>query len=166
MRNPKDVAVSLFFHRKRIPLAFHPDEDWDTFWEKFIEGKVNYGNYFDHLLSWWPHRDDKNMLFMNYEDMKKDLAAAISQVASFVGADISSDVIAKIAALTDFDTMKNDDTANLSELKPYDRPNSTDFMRKGEVGDWKNHLSPEQSAEMDAICAQRLEGTGLEFQYE
>ena len=62
--------------------------------------------------------------------------------------------------------MKNDDTANMSELKPYERPNSTDFMRKGEVGDWKNHLSPEQSAEIDAICARRLEGTGLEFQYE
>ena len=82
MRNPKDVAVSLFFQQKRIP--FHPDEDWGTFWKKFIEGKVEYGNYFDHLLSWWPHRDDENVLFMKYEDMKKDLPAAVSQVASFI----------------------------------------------------------------------------------
>ena len=104
---------------------------------------------------------------MKYEDMKKDLPVAVSQVASFIGADISSDVIGKIAVLTDFEYMKNDDTANMSELKPYLRPDrSTEFMRKGEVGDWKNYLSPEQSAEMDAICAQRLEGTGLEFQYE
>ena len=84
-----------------------------------------------------------------------------------MGADVSSDVIAKIAALTDFEYMKNDDTVNQSELKPFLRPDcSIEFMRKGEVSDWKNCLSPEQSAEMDAICAQKLKGTGLEFQYE
>ncbi len=40
------------------------------------------------------------------------------------------------------------------------------FMRKGIVGDWKNFLSAEQSAEMDTICVNRLRDTGLEFQYE
>ena len=93
-RNLKDVAVSQYFFNKRVP--YHPDDDWDTFWKKFIEGEVNYGNYFDHLLSWWPHRDDENVLFIKYEDMKKDLPAAVSQVASFIGANTSSDVIGKI----------------------------------------------------------------------
>ena len=88
MRYPKDVAVSCHFHHLLLP-----DYDWETFWKKFIEGEVEYGNYFDHLLSWWSHRDDENVLFMKYEDMKKDLPAAVSQVASFIGADISSDVI-------------------------------------------------------------------------
>ena len=73
-----------------------------------------YGEYFDHLLSWWPHRDDENVLFMKYEDMKKDLSAAVSQVASFIGADISNDVIGKIADMTSFDKMKSDNTANYS----------------------------------------------------
>ena len=128
---------------------------------KFIKGEMNFGNYFDHLLSWWPHRDDKNVLFMKYEDMKKDLPAAVSQVALFIGADISSDVIAKISTLTDFDSMKKDTTTCKS------LPNqSHKFYRKGTVGDWKNYLSPEQTAEIDAICAQRLEGTGLKFQYK
>ena len=142
-----------------------PYGDWDSFWEQYVEGKLGFGDYIDHLLSWWPHRDDENVLIMKYEDMKKDLPAAVSQVASFIGANISSDVIAKIAALTDFDTMKKDATANYSEMKPLTQPGSEDFMRKGKVGDWKNHLSPEQSAQMDAICAQKLKGTGLEFQY-
>ena len=164
MRNPKDVAVSYYFHNQRFPP--YPEESWDTHWEKYVGGKLDFGDYFDHLLSWWPHRDDENVLFMSFEDMKKDLTAAVSQVASFIGADLSSEVIAKIAALTDFNTMKDDDTTNHSDAKPILRPDSTDFMRKGEVGDWKNYLSPEQSAEMDAICAQKLVGTGLEFKYE
>ena len=165
MRNPKDITVSAYFHNVRNP--FYPDNGWDAYWKNFIAGEVEYGNYFDHVLSWWPHRDDENVLVMKYEDMKKDLPAAVSQVASFMGADVSSDVIAKIATLTDFEYMKNDDTVNQSETKPYVRPSSTtDFLRKGEVGDWKNYLSPEQSAQMDAICAQKLKGTGLEFQYD
>ena len=163
IRNPKDVAVSYYFHLNTMPNS--PYGDWDSFWEQYVEGKLGFGDYIDHLLSWWPHRDDENVLIMKYEDMKKDLPAAVSQVASFIGANISSDVIAKIAALTDFDTMKKDATANYSEMKPLTQPGSEDFMRKGKVGDWKNHLSPEQSAQMDAICAQKLKGTGLEFQY-
>ena len=69
MRNPKDVAVSSYFHLKRIPL--YPDNGWDAHWNNFIAGEVEHGNYFDHLLSWWSHRDDKNVLFMKYEDMKE-----------------------------------------------------------------------------------------------
>ena len=159
MRNPKDAAVSRYFHKKNLP--YYPKCDWDTFWKEFIEGELTFGNYFDHLLSWWPHRDDENALFMKYEDMKKDLPAAVSQVASFMGTDISSDVIAKIATLTDFKSMKKESTAHRSVFTK-----SGNFFRKGMVGDWKNHLSPEQSAEIDAICAQRLEGTGLEFDYQ
>ena len=162
VRNPKDVAVSFYFQARLITL---PDIEWDDFWRKYVTGEVGFGNYFDHLLSWLPHKDDKNVLFLKYEDMKKDLPGAVSQIALFVGADLSSDVIAKIADLTSFDKMKKDDAANYS-WTPVHKTAETKFMRKGTVGDWKNYLTEEQSAEMDAICAEKPKGTGLEFQYE
>ena len=130
-----------------------------------MAGEVYFGNYFDHLLSWFPHRDVKNVLFLKYEDMKKDLPGAVSRIASFVEADLSSDVIAKISDFTSFDKMKKDNAANYS-WTPLHKTSETKFLRKGTVGDWKNYLTEEQSAEMDAICAERLKGTGLEFQYE
>ena len=74
-RNSKDVAVSLFFHNRARSL---PDIEWDAFWKKYIEGDLYFGNYFDHLVSWWPHRNDENMLFLKYEDMKKNLPQAVS----------------------------------------------------------------------------------------
>ncbi len=61
------------------------DLDWGAFWKKFISGDVMYGDYFDHVLGWWHHKDDKNVLFLKYEDMKKDLPHAVSQIASFMG---------------------------------------------------------------------------------
>ena len=62
--------------------------------------------------------------------------------------------------------MKDDNTANLSWSQFPQKEGTPKFMRRGVVGDWKNFLSAEQSAEIDMICAERLKGTGLEFGYE
>jgi hypothetical protein len=159
-RNPKDAAVSFFFQCR---IVFFPGIEWDDFWKKFVNGEVEFGNYFDHLLSWLPHKDDKNVLFLKYEDMKRDLPGAVSQIASFLEADLSSDVIDKIADLTTFEKMKNDNSANLSWLR-LRKKKGDEFMRKGIVGDWKNFFTAEQSAEMDSICAEKL--NGFEFRYE
>ena len=164
-RNPKDVAVSFYFHSKH----WHPflkDVDWNSFFRGYIDGEVWYGNFFDHVVSWWPHRNDSNVLFLKYEDMKKNLPQAVSQIASFIGIDLSDDVVSKIAEMTTFDNMKKDDTANRSWMKEHHEEFASNFMRKGVVGDWKNFLTPKQSAEIDSLCAQRLKDIGLEFDYE
>lgn len=162
-RNPKDVAVSCFFHNK---LRYFPDIEWDSFWEKYVSGQLEFGNYIDHILSWLPHKDDKNVLFITYEYMKKDLKQAVSRMATFMGANLSDDVVSKIADMTTFDNMKKDDTANYSWQEMFQKQDVQPFLRKGVVGDWKNFLSAEQSAQMDAICAERLKGTGMIFEYE
>ena len=162
-RNPKDVAVSSYFQSK---LLLFPGIEWDAFWKKYMAGDLYYGNYFDHLLSWLPHKDDKNVLFLKYEDMKRDLPRAVSTIASFIGANLSSEVVAKIADLTSFKNMKEDSTANKSWSHHRDEEGASKFLRKGIVGDWKNFLTVKQSAEIDTICANIRKGTGLDFRYE
>ena len=54
-----------------------------------VAGNVLYGNCIDHFLSWWPHKDKDNILFLKYEDMKRDSHGAVSQIASFIDADLS-----------------------------------------------------------------------------
>ena len=161
-RNPKDVAVSSYVQAELV--LFHGME-WDAFWKKYITGDLYYGDYFDHLLSWLPHKDDKNVLFLKYEDMKRDLPGAVSTIASFMGADLSSEVVAKIADLTSFKNMKEDDTVNYSWSIFHQKEGAAKFLRKGIVGDWKNFLTAEQSAEIDSICAERLKDTGFIFRY-
>ncbi len=63
IRNPKDASVSGYYHTKKL---FFPDLEWDIFFEQFIVGEVIYGDFFEHLLSWLPHKDDKNVLFVKY----------------------------------------------------------------------------------------------------
>ncbi len=69
VRNPKDVASSLFCFTK----CYSDSEslEWNTFWKTYMVGDVPYSDYFDNLLSWWPHINDQNVLFLMYEDMKE-----------------------------------------------------------------------------------------------
>ena len=165
VRNPKDVAVSFFFHYCRGHVIPGANLEWSLFFRNFIYGNLEFGDYFDHVLSWWAHKDDENVLLLTFEDMKKDLPTAVARIAKFIECDVTDEVIAKVAAKTSFDVMKNDDTANYSWVPPEFVKPGTTFMRKGEVGDWRNYFTPEQSAEMDKICRERLNGSGLEFDF-
>ena len=159
IRNPKDVAVSYFHHYRSF--MFLPPPGWDEFFEKFLKGEVYFGDYFDCALSWWVHKDDDNVLFLKYEDMKKDLPFTVAQIAKFIRQDISKEVVDEIARKTIFSNMKDDNSTNYMWMSKFRRPNEATFMRKGVVGHWKNYFTPEQTAWLDSVYIKRLKGTGL-----
>ena len=87
-RNPKDLATSFYHHYR----AYHvPGMEWKEFFEYFL---VEFGDYFDHVLSWWAHKDDDNVLFIKFEDLKQDPVTTIAQIATFMGySNLSQEVI-------------------------------------------------------------------------
>ena len=52
------------------------------------------------------------MLFLKYEDMKKDLGTAVVRMAKFMGQDISQELVDEIEHRTTFSNMKKDSSAN------------------------------------------------------
>ena len=76
-----------------------------------MKGEVEFSDYFNHVLSWWNHKDDRNVFFIKYEDM---LSSAIVKIAKFIDRDIEEDVVAKIAEETTFTKMKENPMANKS----------------------------------------------------
>ena len=42
-------------------------------------------SYFHHLASWWPHRNDSNVLLLFYEDLKECYESSVHSVAEFMG---------------------------------------------------------------------------------
>ena len=86
-----------------------------------MDSRLEFGSYFDNLVSWWPHRNGNDMLFLKYKDMKKNPKDVISQIARFIGVDgLSQDIVTKIAESMSFEKMKADDTANMSWLRIFD----------------------------------------------
>ena len=132
-RNPKDVAVSFYFHYLRLQVKSECKLEWDIFFRNFVDGKVIFGNFFSHVLSWWAHKDDQNVLFLTFEEMKKDLPCVVARIAKFIEVDISEEVIAKVSEKSTFDYMKDDNTANYSWLFLPENPHIAPHLRKGEL---------------------------------
>ena len=164
-RNPKDLAVSFYYHVRGFK-HHHFTGTFGEYLELFIEGKNAYGSWFDHVLGWWKHKDSPNILFIKYEDMKKDTPAVIKKIAEFMGCNLEAEVIKRIAEQTDFGIMKDNPAANFSWMTADRIPSEPPFMRKGVVGDWKNHFTEEQSAMFDALYSEKMKGSGLDFDFE
>ena len=99
-----------------------------------------------------------NVLFLKYEDMKKDITSAVSRIARFIWQSVSQELVEEIS-------MKKDNSANYEWIRKYQKPSATNFLRKGEVGDWKNYFTPEQIARLDAVYEEKMKGSGLDFEY-
>ena len=103
-------------------------------------------------------------MFTTYEEMSADINTVIHKVAHFVGRPLSDEQVTKIAHHCGFDNMSKNERA-VGVFDKFLNNDISKFMRKGKVGDWKNHFTPEQNEEYDRIIAEKLGGTGLVFDY-
>ena len=160
-RNPKDVVVSLF-HFLIVNKFLPPDQNWSDFLSTFLKGDIGYGSWFDHVLGWWTHKDEPNVLFLKYEDLKKDLTTSIETIANFIGCTVNKEGLEAIVKQSEFESMKNNPLVNYSWESAHQ---ANPFMRKGVVGDWKNKFTDDQSAMFDAIYVERMKESHLVFDF-
>jgi len=52
---------------------------------------VIYTPFFPHVLDAWNKRHHPNLLFIFYEDLKRDLRGQLEKIATFLGKDLSQD---------------------------------------------------------------------------
>lgn len=71
-RNPWDCFIYYLYHTKNWPGSKNQDVTSEDFFNLFVNGKTEYGDFFDHLLPWYDRKDDANVLFLTYEQMKED----------------------------------------------------------------------------------------------
>ena len=89
-------------------------------------------------------------------------------MADFVGRSLSDEVIQRIAKHCSFDEMKTNNMVNRENLPIKDLfdMSETKFMRKGIIGDWKNHFTEEQSRLFDITYNDKLKAMGLSLCYD
>ncbi|XP_048859774.1 sulfotransferase 2B1-like isoform X2 [Brienomyrus brachyistius] len=162
-RNPKDVAVSSFYFHKMASFLDDPGT-FDEFLDKFLSGQVMFGKWTDHVKSWRNTDLGDRILYINYEDLVKDLTGALVKMSQFLGREHTPEILQKVAMHCSFSSMKNNIMSNYS-LVPQDIMNSSksSFMRKGIAGDWKNHFSPEQDGKFTTILKEEMKGTSFKL---
>uniref|UniRef100_R7WBQ3 Sulfotransferase n=1 Tax=Aegilops tauschii TaxID=37682 RepID=R7WBQ3_AEGTA len=100
----------------------------------------------DALVSQWS--------FVNkYEEMSQDPAACVRKLAEFIGRPFAMEEEEEAGAV--------DAIVNLCSFDHMTALDNSWFFRRGLVGDWKNHLSPETARRIDAITKARFKDREL-----
>ncbi|XP_018419351.1 PREDICTED: amine sulfotransferase-like [Nanorana parkeri] len=166
MRNPKD-AMKSFYHFQDMAVLAEKSPDFQHFFEKFLDGEVFAGKWFDHIRGWYTHKDEYNILILKYEDMIKDLRSVVKQISTFLGIKLDDEAMDIVVKKASFNEMKKDPLAN-KENMPEDiiDNKSGSFMRKGQVGDWKNTLTVAQSELFDKLFQEKMGDLSLNFTWQ
>uniref|UniRef100_A0A8C4XHL1 Sulfotransferase n=1 Tax=Erpetoichthys calabaricus TaxID=27687 RepID=A0A8C4XHL1_ERPCA len=157
-RNAKDILVSYFFFHKITPILPHAGT-WDDFFESFLSGNVVWGSWFDHVTGWWDVREKHQILYVFYED--------ILQVSLHLSLGKWSLCTREIVKHTSFNMMKDNPMTNFSRMPTcIVDVRISPFMRKGQVGDWKNHFTVAQNQRFEEEYRRRMAKTSLRFRTE
>uniref|UniRef100_A0A8C6SQ13 Sulfotransferase n=1 Tax=Neogobius melanostomus TaxID=47308 RepID=A0A8C6SQ13_9GOBI len=171
MRNPKDIIVSFYYFHQMT--GFWKIREHLTTYLFFcsLQKKMNktlwfnvlllvvFGKWTDHVKSWKHNNLGDRIMFITYEEMKEDLPAALRRISSFLGKNLSDETIHTIAEHCSFNAMKDNPMSNFSLVpKTYMDSDKSTFFRKGVVGDWKNHFTPEQLSRFTSTINKEMEG--------
>jgi len=154
MRDPKDVAVSLYCHLRGTGLTdFMTNASFDEFLKQYMRNgdEVYYGLWEKHVENWLSKRNELNMLVLMYENMKANPRKEIERIGNFLGLDLTEAQIEDVAEKTTIEYMKKE-----ANVIADDSGQTSSILRKGKVGDWKNYFVDQEEAEKLTNIAQGL----------
>ncbi|CAJ1084941.1 cytosolic sulfotransferase 3-like [Xyrichtys novacula] len=164
-RNAKDIVTS-YFNFERMSVLNPDPGDWSSYFQRFMDGKVLFGSWYDHVNGWWKKKQTYSCIhYMFYEDLIEDTARELDKICSFLGLSPTVEEKESIVSEVQFDAMKKNKVVNHDELRTM-KVNISPFMRKGKVGDWKNHFTVAQNEEFDKHYEKKMKDPILKFRNE
>ncbi|KAL5549756.1 hypothetical protein UlMin_004987 [Ulmus minor] len=170
-RNPLDIIVSHWHFATRAQCD---QEEGSKLWtlEEFVNaycrGEEVFGPFWDHMLSYRKESKEnpEKVLFLKYEDLKQDTSSEVKKIAKFIGFPFSLEeekkgIVEEILKLCSLGNLKELDVNKHGKFMPYFDNKS--YFRKGEVGDWKNHLDTSMVERVNKLIQEKLCGPGLTF---
>ncbi|XP_033728755.1 sulfotransferase 1A2-like [Pecten maximus] len=167
-RNPKDTAVSMYYFMKNLNAVVL--NGYETSWEHFIESymkeKMPYNSWYEHVKAWLDFKKthpEIPILFIAFEDMKKDLRGCVQKIAEHLGSKQDPEFLDEVTDKCQFSSMSRAKKSK-EELKMGIGGNNP-FYRKGDVGDWKNVFTVAQNEMFDAIAKESMADIDLDIKY-
>ncbi|XP_008780053.2 flavonol 3-sulfotransferase-like [Phoenix dactylifera] len=136
--------------------------------EMFCEGICPSGPIWSHVLEYWEEslRRPEKVLFLKYEEMMEEPMSHAKRLAEFVGCPFSLEeeregVVEEILKLCSFEKLRNLEVNKMHKRDAVHLAKFDSLFRKGKVGDWRNHMSPEMARNLDEITQQNFKDSGL-----
>ena len=164
LRDPKDAFVSSYFFIRDV--IFGPLMPPVPVWLRmFCEGTMPF-SWSAHVDGAWKHRHLPNVLVLTYEDMQKDLPAAVRTIAAFMGVALTRNEFARVCEKSSFASMQEvNHKFTPPALSPW-AATTRWMMRRGVSGGSSELLSTGQQRVIDDHCRADLRRLGSDFPYD
>lgn len=175
VRDPRDVMVSLFFHRIRnmgntpgrkkqfekiFPGGLSADHISSQL-SKFIElefddprygAHINWSEFVDSAIKEINDEDGMDsIVLVKYEDMISRPVDTLSSTLSCFGFDLSVDLISQSVKIHDKSWGNKNFIGN---------PGETTYVRSGQIGEWRQVFNQESGKTLSRYCGARLVSLG------
>lgn len=157
-RNPKDVIVSYFYLQTNPIFGF--SGDFETYVQFFIDDLAPGGSpYWKHVLEGWNRRHDKNVHFMFYEDLLKNMDDSIKKLASFLEKPLNDEDLPKLKEHLKFDNFKKNPAITIVREG---MSSNQEFIRRGKIGG-NPEVTEQISKKVDKWIRENLINCDLKF---
>ncbi|HEY2774305.1 MAG TPA: sulfotransferase domain-containing protein [Candidatus Binatia bacterium] len=121
--------------------AMPPQEDI----HEFFNGWMQDGGFFHFLNGYWELRDQPNVLFVHFDDLKANLEGEVRRIAAFLGIPIDEKRLPGILERCSFAWMKSH-ADRIGDFGQMFVGGAESFLFKGTNGRWQGVLTPEELA--------------------
>ncbi len=170
VRDPRDVAVSQFFHWRFRTKAWkkdmndYPAHGADCSVFDFVREDTGGLPRIIDFMNLWAREKDKLCahLVIRYEDMRRTPAETLSEIAAFLEIPANAAQIAEAVEYASYENMKKKESdqsfqSSGGRLKPGDAGNPDSYkVRRAKVGGYRDYFDDAQLAEIDAMVTERL----------
>ena len=167
VRDPRDVAPSLANHNRSSideAIAFMNDQRCGLLRQNPTGSTRSSGKSCRaraaHIASWLDQTDIPVHL-IRYEDMQADTKATFRAALDFAGRPASDDDIRRAVSYADFAELRRQEQDKGFAETPR-RPGGL-FFRRGQAGAWRDELTTEQVARLEAAHAPMMRRLGYEL---
>ncbi len=167
VRDPRDVAPSLANHNQTsIDVAINFMNDRSAAF--CAKPRAQHNQLRQQLLGWsghvasWLEQTDIPVHLVRYEDMQADTVGVFRRALKFADRPASDEDIRQAVALADFTELQRQEQEKGFREAP--RPHKGgQFFRRGEAGAWRDELTAEQVARIEAEHAPMMRRLGYEL---
>lgn len=172
-RDGRDVVWSMYNHHANANQAWYaalndtpgrigppiepPPADIRQYWRDWMDRDGHpFWPFWENIRTWWQIRELPNILFVHFNDLKRDMPGEMRHIAKFLDISIDEARWADILEYCSFDWMKRNATKSVPLGGAFWDGGAEVFINKGVNGRWVDTLTANESAEYEARAVRVL----------